>query len=254
MFMRRHGFTLIELLVVVAIIALLIAVLLPTLSKAREVARRVACMANVRQNYLGGYIYANDYKLHLPFLGPRAIQPNSDGLVYDMFQVSGKPQPVNFGLLIEYYDFSTWHEDDVFRCPSAKPGIWGNIEINGNEHLMNCHGDDDNINYYFWAARDTWVNQRAWYMRRRFEDDTAYQGTALFHLKHRTVLYSDNIAGGGRVLGSHIEGANVAYTDGSAAFVTDSPGYPLLADPNRNLNNATGPTIAEVWAYLDTAR
>ena len=250
----------IELLVVVAIIALLISILLPTLSEAREAARRVVCASNVRQNYLGGFMYASDNHLHLPFIGERAIKPNNDGMTYDMFVAkdayynSVSDHPVNFGLLVEYYDFSTWQEDDVFRCPSAKPGIWGNIETNGNEHLMNCHGDKDNINYFFWSARDMWVNKRAWYNRQRFDDDQADVGASLQARKQRRALYSDNMAGGGRVLGAHADGVNVSWTDGSVAYVHDRPGQPLLADPNRNLNLATGPTIAEVWDFLDTAR
>ena len=54
-----HGFTLIELLVVVSIIALLVSILLPALGKARKQTRRIICCTNLRQIYLGMFIYAD---------------------------------------------------------------------------------------------------------------------------------------------------------------------------------------------------
>lgn len=70
--MARHrssgarGFTLVELLVVIGIIALLISILLPSLSKAREQAQSVKCKSNMRQIYMGCFMFAQDNKSRLP--------------------------------------------------------------------------------------------------------------------------------------------------------------------------------------------
>ena len=63
---RRAGFTLVELLVVIGIIALLISILLPSLSKAREQALSVKCKNNMRQVYMGCFMFAQDNKSRLP--------------------------------------------------------------------------------------------------------------------------------------------------------------------------------------------
>jgi prepilin-type N-terminal cleavage/methylation domain-containing protein len=78
--MRRHGFTLIELLVVISIIALLIAILLPALEGARREARRIQCMSRLKQIATGTFIYAVDYKDHLPARpgsGPGNVRPHT---------------------------------------------------------------------------------------------------------------------------------------------------------------------------------
>ncbi|MDP7398611.1 MAG: prepilin-type N-terminal cleavage/methylation domain-containing protein, partial [Lentisphaeria bacterium] len=53
-------FTLIELLVVIVIIAILIALLLPALQQTKKTAESVTCMSNLKQQFTGMALYAND--------------------------------------------------------------------------------------------------------------------------------------------------------------------------------------------------
>jgi prepilin-type N-terminal cleavage/methylation domain-containing protein/prepilin-type processing-associated H-X9-DG protein len=62
----RSGFTLIELLVVIAIIAILAAILFPVFARARENARRASCQSNLKQLALGVLQYVQDYDEKFP--------------------------------------------------------------------------------------------------------------------------------------------------------------------------------------------
>jgi len=63
---RSRGFTLIELLVVIAIIAILAAILFPVFARAREKARQTSCLSNQKQIMLGILAYVQDYDERFP--------------------------------------------------------------------------------------------------------------------------------------------------------------------------------------------
>ncbi len=64
---RPHsGFTLIELLVVIAIIAILAAILFPVFAQARDKARGIACISNEKQIGTAIIMYSSDYDENFP--------------------------------------------------------------------------------------------------------------------------------------------------------------------------------------------
>ncbi len=58
---RQSGFTLLELLTVIAVIGILATLLMPAVAAVRDRAHGAACLSNVRQIALAGYLYAIDH-------------------------------------------------------------------------------------------------------------------------------------------------------------------------------------------------
>lgn len=105
--MKYKAFTLIELLVVISIIALLVGILLPALGAARRAAQDLQCSSNLRQQMVGVFSYATNYKGVLP-VGYQASGPS--GIVY-------------WSLLISDYTVNSGSDDvdqnEMFQCPSV---------------------------------------------------------------------------------------------------------------------------------------
>lgn len=77
---KGMGFTLIELLVVVATIMILAALLLPALSQAREKAKMTRCIANLKNIYIGFFMYLDDNDEWLPYAVDK-LSRGADGVM-----------------------------------------------------------------------------------------------------------------------------------------------------------------------------
>ena len=225
----RGAFTLIELLIVVAIISLLVAIVIPSLARARELARRALCAHNLHQIYNCLGMYTNqDVHGRLPYPGPDVGWPQ---LLFRMYYTdhssygSIQDLPANLGCLIEADLAGSWHEDNLFRCPSHPP----------ESDLASSFGKPSHGNYWFSPRMHTWVNLNSAYNRQRFTElgETSTQAARLEDIPPGRGFYCDVIRRGTDVINCHSEGINMLFVSGSVRFIRDTnPAW--LADPDRD--------------------
>ena len=79
--MRRRAFTLVEIMVVTAIIGLLVGMLVPAMRSVQREARSIACMSNLRQDFIAvdGYRQQNSGRLPMCEFLPVVTDAGIDG-------------------------------------------------------------------------------------------------------------------------------------------------------------------------------
>jgi prepilin-type N-terminal cleavage/methylation domain-containing protein/prepilin-type processing-associated H-X9-DG protein len=188
----RKGFTLIELLVVIAIIAILAAILFPVFARAREKARQTSCLSNAKQIGLACSMYFQDYDEAL--LHYRHEEPGNTSIYW-------------------------WHIVDpyiknsqIWVCPS---------------HKSSAHGYGWNYRYLGWPGRGgTHSNAAAFLGEVTHPAETFMVGET----RRSVVIYPpesqswvDNYVDR-NAHDRHNGGANYAYVDGHAKWLTSSEG------------------------------
>jgi prepilin-type N-terminal cleavage/methylation domain-containing protein/prepilin-type processing-associated H-X9-DG protein len=164
--MSRCAFTLIEVLVVVAIIALLVAILLPSLNKAREISRMTVCKSNLRQVILGMGLYSQEMRtlpatqstFYLSYVwNSLPTWPCLPGYTWEGAKSGGgypygdSDHSRNIGFVRDVPTTGTIYkyvrQEDVYLCPSDKPGAPENSVTGGGGNGRLSYSMDAYIGY-----------------------------------------------------------------------------------------------------------
>lgn len=212
-------FTLIELLIVIAIIAILASLLMPALKRALETSRNIACMANIKQIYLGWHSYESDFNM----------SPLPIGESYSYWQ---RTLPQNGYLTNCYKDNDPYDIPNevvgIFNCPSEKRSTNGGLT--GFNTWKACHYG---INTNMMRNLPT-ISQRQWESLSRIKQVSE---TALFGDKppnpegsHNTIWYDDTEF-------RHSDGWNIVYLDGHGAWKSrkDTPCESTMSDSYKDV-------------------
>jgi prepilin-type N-terminal cleavage/methylation domain-containing protein/prepilin-type processing-associated H-X9-DG protein len=224
---RNTGFTLIELLVVIAIIALLAAILFPVFARARENARKSACMSNMKQIGLGMMQYAQDYDERMP---PYTANDQADRNIPAQLAIAG------WALLLDPYLKSA----QIFQCPSNRmragdattprysdyiynanicytPGVVtiGGVQTQPSKSTPLADFSHTANTIVTWDGPTVATNgEFPWGSTYAYEDES-YFALAIANTSTHYSIMEHGIG-----IRRHMEGANYAFADGHAKWLT----------------------------------
>jgi prepilin-type N-terminal cleavage/methylation domain-containing protein/prepilin-type processing-associated H-X9-DG protein len=199
---RHRGFTLVELLVVVTVMAVLAGTALPVLARARERARQSTCLSHLRQIGQAHLLYLADWEEQLPAWW----QP-------------GPPRPEPLGPYVYWPERLQPYlrSQDVFRDPSFSWWQPWPPEVKLADYSLLTWGpggkgtpDDP---FWRWPGPPLRLAQ----LSRPAEAIQLTDG------------YTTTSMTGG-VVARHIGGANIAFLDGHAKWMTRSQAYRVTQD------------------------
>ncbi len=218
---NRSGFTLIELLVVIASIAILAAILFPVFAQARERARSAACLSNLRQIATALHMYMDDNRGRVPVCNDNTTPSPADDTGY-------------WWVILYRYT----RNDGIFVCPSWYPtdlpdGLLG-WETPADKTKPSNHAGI--IGTYVW--NETMDGSPESKLNGTAEDGLGFSPSSVicaaegFNGSH--AYYKEHVIPTdpkNRLRYFHKKGANAAFADGHAKYMTESQMKPSLWAP-----------------------
>lgn len=218
-----RSFTLIELLVVIAIIGILAGLLLPALNKARERAASIQCLSNSRNWATAMVLYTEDWDESFAVEGEVSSAVTSSSNAHAWYNTL--PEYVDEDSLARRFSDGTPPEPGVtsmFTCPARRSGDEPTATNPRFMYAMNTCLDPDYDAAYPKGSDvnggKVRSNPDAPYVLKDVVDPTLVVAISEGEVNQYGDVYGKYATSGETML-AHYQGANLAFTDGRAAWV-----------------------------------